>query len=314
MRTHNTLHPEATKASPQKKHNRLSAAEEALLHGIYTYDFLTVKQAKRLYYNRQSSGYVGELLRNTITKGYAYEDFLPRKVKFGRSPSVFFLSKQGVEHFLKLGYPPPRKYYTQSEVYGLSYLFWKHTLAVTDFIISARMLEKVAPGYLLNQFQHDRELQASPTYVQGDSGKKRVGVIPDAWLQFFIPGASNNTPQQIAMCLELDRGTISVKPMKEKLRACLKFIDGPYQEAFHTNAVTIAYATPSGHHRAELLRSWCEQVLTEQKRKDDSKFFYFTALPQQMIDFAMDLDPHTLFLSPVWYTPFSTDPKVLLAP
>ncbi len=290
----------------------LTAVEETLLSGLYTYDFLTVRQAQRLYYAKSSINYVGERLGEIVKKGYAEQHFLPRRSKAGRAPAVFCLSAKGNKHFEALGYPP-RKRYTPSEMDDLSYLFWSHTLAVNDIIIAAKQLEKLSPGYTLYQFLHDRDLKKEPVYVPANLPGKQTGVVPDAWLDFRMPPQQGTTePLEITLVLELDRGSMPIEAMKQKITALLRYIDGPYQDHFHTESVTVCFATTAGEYRTKQLRTWCEQVLRETARKADSAFFYFTTLPKGNNDLDLDLDPIELFLRPVWYTPFDTQAKVLL--
>jgi hypothetical protein len=282
---------------------------------MYTYDFLTVKQAQRLYYQGTSLNYAGALLHATVQKGYAQQDVLPRKEQFGSAPALFFLSAKGSKHLHTLGYPPPHRRYTRSEITGLSYLFWRHTLAVNDFIMAAHRLESDAPGYALAAFQHDRELRENPISIQGDGSHKRIAVVPDAWLDFRLPVSPGQTvARQIALHIEVDRGSMPVNAMKRKLRALLRYIDGPYQAHFHTQSVTICFATTAGARRRDLLRSWCEQVLTEKQAERDAPFFYFTALPPQRGSIDLDLNPSELFLRPVWSVPFHAAFQIVLSP
>jgi len=307
--------PRGHSPAPAKRAHGLLAAEETLLLAQYTYDFLTVKQGLRLFYESTSLNYVADLLRSTVQQGYAHQDFLPRKERFGSAPAIFFLSAKGVTHFLKLGYPPPHTHYAPAEISDFSYLFWKHSLAVNDVLIAAQTLVHEAPGYVVAAFQHDRELRKTPIYVQGDPGQPQIGVVPDLWLDFRLPvPPGQRLAPQIALHMELDRGSMPVGAMKRKFRALLRYIDGPYQAHFHTQSVTLCFPTTGGQGRADSLREWCAQVLKEKEQEADAQFFYFTSLPAHPDRLDLDLSPLSFFLRPVWAVPFQANQRIVLSP
>jgi hypothetical protein len=113
-------------------------------------------------------------------------------------------------------------------------------------------------------------------------------------------------PRRRCIVVELDRGTTSVAPFKEKLRALYGYaISEEYQELFGTDLCMVAYATTAGRQRLSQMIEWCEQELEQQRLEHEANLYRFTALPEE-------ITPLTLFCSPVWYKPFKSEPVSLL--
>lgn len=287
-----------------------TAIEKTILLALDDYgEYLTVKQVQQyLEYSPSVINYVRQLLSTLETKGYLLHTFLSRNSQAGRSPSVFTPSATGYKYLEELGREIPLRF-RPSEAKEVSQDFLEHTLAVNDFLIAAHLLEKQAPVYPLLEFRHDRKLKQHPVLVTVQG--KTVGVTLDSWLKFQLPTLTGNQADIQAIGLELDRGTRDVTSFKRKLRHLLAFINGPYQQHFHTQNITIAFAarhkTPAlSQRRVTLMLQWTEEVLTEENREEDSIFFFFCAVPEETID------PLWLFLQPSWLTPFDTSAQILL--
>ena len=301
----------------------LTEVEERLLRSIYDLHYLTIAQIARLHYNsenRSSLNYVASIMKRLDQEHYVQRGYLARAVAFGRNPSVFRLATKGINHMASLGLSPLPKFRPSDPFPSFENL--KHTLCVNDVLIAARRFVAAHPDYRLATLLHDWVLHHTPVYVPADKRSEgKVAVIPDAWLDIYGPPPPGKTKEvRMPVHLELDRGTEdSPHSFKPKFASRAAYINGPYEQFFHTPYVTIAYATTRGQHRSERMRTWAEEELTRLKREDESHVFYFTALPT-LPDPAtgrdmetLDLDPETLFLAPVWTTPFDYTPKPLLA-
>ena len=90
-----------------------------------------------------------------------------------------------------------------------------------------------------------------------------------------------------------------MRDFKEKVTALLAFYhSGGYQKRFGTNSLRVGFATTDGMARVRQMRTWLRDVMEKQQEKRTMvERFVCTALPP-------DIDPHTLFLTPVWYLPF----------
>ena len=102
------------------------------------------------------------------------------------------------------------------------------------------------------------------------------------------------------MCLwlEIDRGTVGKKEFKAKAVAILAFYQsGAYSQRFGTNSLRVAFATTAGTARVNQMRAWLRDALGKELMKPGvAERFVCTALQDE-------IDPRSLFLSPVCYIP-----------
>ena len=130
---------------------------------------------------------------------------------------------------------------------------------------------------------------------------KQYTVAVDGWLDIHIRGKL-----RVCLCLELDRGTERVAAWKQKVRSLLAFANGPYQQAFGTDLLTVAVvATPGTQRRDELCR-WTEQELTRLGQHHEADMFRFLAGEPTAYT------PEEFFVSPVWLSPFVQTPAALI--
>src|SRR5207248_2608539 len=64
-----------------------------------------------------------------------------------------------------------------------------HTLALNDFLISAKLLPKAVPQVSLEELRHERVLKREADRVmieRADGTKEQVAVIPDGWIYFLV--------------------------------------------------------------------------------------------------------------------------------
>lgn len=318
----------------------LSARDDAILRWLATYHFLLADQVRRLgRYRLGSLDYVRRDLKDLADEQLVLRLRLPR-ANAGNAPWVYTLSQQGYSyladaarfgggHKASMGagagagagvgvgvdaeaLAQRSKRFRPAEIYERSYFFLTHTLAVNDFLIAAALLEWQVPDVVLAQMRHERDLKRVPARVtlgpaptmaagsgapqQHQMHQQQVAVIPDGWLDFHIKRVA-----RLCVALELDRGTEEEHAFTRKVRALLAYAAGPYQTAFGTDSLTIAFATTAGTRRAERIRVWCEQVLRSLQQEHEADLFYVTSLPEG------ELDPQTVFLAPIWSRPFATD-------
>ncbi len=296
---------------------QLSELEGNFLRSVYDLHYVTIPQLARLHYKKVTRSiltYVAAQLKALDEEhaDYVQRGYLGRAVRFGHNPSVFRLSRRGINHMASLRLSPLPNFRPSDPFPSFDKL--AHTLEINDFIVAAKQLTSYSPGYSLVQCIHDWIFQHNPVVIaNGKKQESKVAVIPDAWLDFRLPAAPDcPRPPRLPIHLELDRGTENqMDTFKAKLHSLLTYIDGPYEQRFNTKLITIAFAVAGKVNRPlrhDLIRTWCEQVLKERNRENDASVFYFCALPEGT------LDPTWLFLRPVWLTPFDTTPKVLLDP
>src|SRR5947209_13094537 len=315
--------PRAKKTAEKKPLRfRPKPHHERILGAVYTYHFLTVEQVTRLFYSKTSIADVRKQLHALEKAGYLLSLYLPRPTPFGSVPKIYALDRKGINFLKAQGYDVHGRF-RPSEEEEKSYLFLRHPLAVNDFLISAASLQKQYPTIAVHELMHERTLKRQePIKVSFEKltgeGKpvldkfavpvtETVRLIPDGFVDIRIQQPDEKTAR-CCILLELDRATIEEKSFKKKIRALLTFVKGgDCLRRFHTKYPTVAIANSvGGVKRREQLRAWTEQELKKSKEPHFwTDMFVFTNLPEQ-------IDSKTLFLSPVWYTPFSNEPTVLL--
>lgn len=296
---------------------------ERILEAVYKYQFLTVEQVTRLLYSRGTLSTVRARLSELAEEGYLLFLYLPRPTPTGSVPKIYTLARKGLNLLKAHGFDISPRFHP-SEQEEKSYLFLRHTLAVNDFLIAAATLEKTFPGITLHTFIHERvlkreelikvtfeKLTADGRQVMDKDEKpviETMRLIPDAFLDFRI-AHDHEKPYRCCVLLELDRDTIEEKNFKRKVRGLLTCVkNGECTRRFNTKLPTIAFVNAvGGEKRREQMKKWTEEELKKSKESHFwTQMFVFTDLPEV-------IDTEALFLSPVWYTPFTDKPTVLLS-
>src|SRR3954468_472828 len=145
-------------------------------------------------------------------------------------------------------------------------------------------------------------VEVSPLEHGSDSGPRRVAVIPDGWFQFSINGGP-----AISIALELDRATEDQKVWREKVAAYTVWSEGPYQDRFETDSLTIAVVCPDERRRTVLM-DWTMRELKARQLEEFAELFLFTASSP------VATAPHRFFFSRVWREAGSVKPISLLDP
>jgi hypothetical protein len=221
-------------------------------------------------------------------------------------PRIYTLSRIGRQAAALLGVPPSKRFRPSEEAdKGHNPYFLKHTMAVTDVLISARLLSQQMPGIVLNRMYTERELRRR-IYVEiaaADTMQHRtVCLEPDAscdftiqdkWRDFFHIEVYRNLPP-------------AEWRFKQKIAGYVMYaLCGHHAALFHTAALSIAVIAVSKPMAATLKR-WTEESLQEMGRPIDGEWFFFCSLDPATAS------PEELFLSPLWEHAFSTDKTPLL--
>ena len=277
---------------------------------VKEYHSITAAQIVRLRYKAGSLSSVQERLKNLFDAGFLLRRQLPH-VGPGSSEYIYALSIKGYHKIEDLGYEiPSRVRKSEFEQKDLPHL--EHLLGVNDILIAARLLPGLAPQITLQEFRHDMDLHKTPLVVSYDARsnagkleKERTTIIPDGWLDFRCTTPQGDTKRR-CLVLELDRGTMDMKRVKQKLRAYTHCaVSEEYVTLFGTNIIMVVYLTTK-KQRAIQLREWCEQELTLQQLTHDADLFRFAYLPETT------LDPLTLFCKDICTIPFEKTPVSLL--
>ncbi len=279
----------------------LGDADSRILAAICRYDYLKPEQICRLLYSPGSMSYDWLRLSFLEAQGLLLRVRLAHTAHIGgKAPSVYTLSTKG-QHLLRTPSQPllRRKRLSEEQVKARNSLFMQHTLSTNDFLIAAELLCRQHPDFALASLRSERALKRDAVSVRL-SGKNRL-VAVDGFLDVRI-----RNEEQACVCLELDRGTEDAGFWKEKVAALLAFANGPYQQAFGTEAITIAVVATPGPHRRDMLVQWTEQELSRRHERHEADLFRF------LDGEPTARTPEELFLSPIWLRPFGTAALPLL--
>jgi hypothetical protein len=280
----------------------LTAADK-ILAALNEFDYLTAKQATRLLYSSSSLTYVREKLRLLVAEEYA----LPLAGRSVIMPRVFTPTSKGREHAnLFLGSPTSKRFRPSEEQDKAGNVFFiRHTIAVTDILIAARLLAQTIPGIVLTRMYTERSLRRKIYVKIPDSAKRGRGktrnicIEPDASVEFAI-----HDKWRDFIHIEVYRHLPMEVGFKQKVQGYVYYAEtGQHRALFQTEALTIAVIATTDQ-QAATLKQWTEEALEDMPQQGQRFFF-------RSIDTAT-ATPTDLFLSSVWQQAFSEAKSPLL--
>jgi hypothetical protein len=286
---------------PNHPQGPIGAPEHDILVQIGRFGYLSAEQVNTLLYSHGSIQGTRARLQKLFQQGYLNRRGLSKRMGKGAALALHSLDYPGYHYLRKLGLAPEGRF----RVEPVEDFFLRHTLAANQLVVLSHALARHLPSVELCRFQSERELKQHPVYV--NCGRERVGVVPDGWVEFRLSPADSEEGYQVPILWELDRATTQRLAFQRKIAALSSYIQGPYQEEFATETVTIAIAVAvGGQRRLSDTLSCTEATLTQLATQELAPWFLFSSFdPQQ-------LDPMTLFAEPIWVSPFSQEPQSLL--
>jgi hypothetical protein len=298
---------------------------DRILEAVYRYHFMTADRLTRLMHKQGTLTTVRSTLARLAEEEYLLYFYEPRPTSSGSVPKIFMLGSKGFHRLKGQGFKLPVRY-NPPNIAELqkNYLFLYHNLAVSDFLIAAKLLEKKYPAIELYDFQHERKIrQDGPMIVtvekrtpQGaqavdSEGKpvfQTIKVYPDGFMDFRIFQPDRPKPYRFCLFLEVDRNTESDEDIRKKIRGYLAAVkSGESVKRFGTKTPTVGFAAArGGAKRRDELRKLTEDELKSLKEPHFfTQMFAFTAVSDV-------IDSEALFLSPAWYTPFVDRESVII--
>jgi Replication-relaxation len=299
---------------------------DRILEAVLKYHFMTAERVTRLLHKQGTLTTVRSTLGKLAAAEYLIHFYEPRSTPSGAVPKIFVLGSRGFHRLKEQGFKLPLRY-QEPDIATLqkNYLFLSHNLAVTDFLLAAKLLEKKYPTIELYDFQHERAIKqegamivtvekrtAQGTQALDKEGKpafETVRLYPDGFLDFRIVQPDRAKPYRFCLFLEVDRTTESDEDIRKKIRGYLAAVKSEEcLKRFGTRTPTVGFAVARGGvKRRDELRKLAEDECKKLKEKHYfTQMFAFTALPDG------EIDSETLFLSPVWYSPFANRESVII--
>ena len=274
---------------------QLRKAWEKIIIALALFDYLTAAQVTRLLYALTSLTHVQEQMKLLVDNDLV----ITLGGKALDLPLIYALSGTGRQYAYSLG-APVRKRYRLSEEQEKSRnpYFLKHTVAVTDVLIAAKLLAQAVPGIVLTRMSTERELRRT-IYVELP---ERIGIEPDASVQFRV----QETWEDLFF-IEVYRNLPPAEwRFKQKIQGYVVYLDSGHHEAlFQTPALTVMVVAETDRMAATLKR-WAEDALQDIARPEEGEMFFFCSLA------VATANPEEMFLSPVWEQAFSTTKTPLL--
>jgi hypothetical protein len=275
----------------------ITEVDGAVLRALARFHYLTAAQASRLLYPNllDDNRYMQRRLKRLVDGDYVLRLRALPAPQFGQAPHVFTLGRRGRQYLQELGeglFP----YFRPSEEKraSLNHPFMIHRLATIDVMIAAARLSR-EQDIICPRMLSERELKHGALQVDVPPGPhsltqetRKVTVIPDAWFQLSV-----RESEPVSIAVELDRATEDQKVWRQKVAAYAYWANGPYQEAFETDNLTIATVCPTAN-RANVLADWTVRELKSRGLEDYADLFLFTAAsPVASV-------PADFFFGPVW--------------
>jgi hypothetical protein len=289
-----------------RPHTEPLSLSQHLLVELAACDYVTATQAARLLEKERSLTYIRKQLRGLVAAGLAVS--LESRVVI--MPRVYTPTKKGREYASMLVRPSPEKRFRPSEERdkARNELFIKHTIAVTDVLIAARLLAKRSPDITLNRMFTERQLrrQISVALPQparnGTTQQRTISIAPDASVDFLI-----NKTWQNFVHIEVYRNLPPAEwRFKQKIAGYVTYaVSGQHEALFQTPSLSIAVIAQTSQMAATLKR-WTEEALQESNQPEHGELFFFTSINPATAS------PEELFLSPLWQQAFGTTKTPLL--
>ena len=281
---------------------KIRRAWEKIIVALSEFDYLTTHQLTRLLYSPSSIKHVQEEMKSlmdatlvTVIGG-----------KAANLPRIYTLSGMGRQYAAVLGAPKSQRFRpSEEQEKGHNPYFLKHTMAVTDVLIAARLLSQTHPAVTLSRIVTERELKRK-IYVELP---ERICIEPDASCEFLITEMRHDSQQtwRDFFHIEVYRNLPPVaQRFKQKIQGYVTYVDaGEHQALFHTTALSVALfaQTPA---MAATLKRWTEEALTEIERPEEGEWFFFSSLN------TATASPEEMYVAPVWECAFGTTKAPLL--
>lgn len=286
---------------PGKKNIKINKTKDRLLKAIARYDYLSSFQMDRLLFSN-SLTHVQEHAADLFDAEYFQAIPLYKSPRGGSARAIFTLDQRGYDYLKESGviaagrFRPTERAQRQPSTL-------EHTVAANDLLILSHRFSKQHPEFEVERFETEAELKRHPVYL--GTSNQRVSVAPDAWVLLVTD------EDEYGIAWEVDRGSENRAAFREHIRVRVYYSQAPYRHEFGTDSLTIAYVIHrGGARRLRRVLSLAEDELRELGAQNLASLFKFAVLDPDADE--LFEDPAKVFLSPIWYQPFSEQQISLL--
>lgn len=204
--------------------------------------------------------------------------------------AIYCLDNAGYQYLAHAGLEPSGRF-RASELVQREFAFLRHHLQAIDLLVLTERLAQRYGEVSLARMRTERQLRQEPILL--GSGNSRVRVVPDGWVDLRVGSL------QHCLAFELDRGTERKTKIQSKVKHLLECSGAPYQQAFGTTSLTVAWVVAKGGDgRVEELVRWSEEVLRSAGTTHEADLFRFAAFDPA------EMEPGNVFFGALWRRPF----------
>jgi hypothetical protein len=258
---------------------KIRRAWEKIIVALSEFDYLTTNQLTRLLYSPSSRKHVQEEMKSLMDAS------LVTAVggKAVHLPRIYILNSNGRQYASVLGAPKTQRFHPAEEAEkGQNPYFLKHTMVVTDVLISARLLSQTHPAITLSRMITERDLKRR-IYV--DTPEK-LCIEPDASCEFLTTENGHNGQQTRVrdfFHIEVYRNLPPVeRRFKQKIAGYVTYVDTGQHQALFNSQRSLLQLLPyqslwQQHSNAGLskyYKKWDD-------RKKETGFSFAVLIPQQ---------------------------------
>lgn len=207
---------------------QVTERDTEIVRAVDRYRYLKTSQVRRLLFPESTTlQSARRRLRKLAHPGWRYLGRITPSGQIGEenAESAFYLDKAGFDLLVSMG-EEPTPFPRSRPGHSTGHAFLAHSLLISDFRISLELAIKSVPRLSLGRFVHDAELKthlrrslkkdAYKLYnlLPHPRGQKDYVVHPDALFVLAAPG--KETVHQRLLFLEIDRGTESLRHLRDK--------------------------------------------------------------------------------------------------
>jgi hypothetical protein len=261
-----------------------------IISSLAVFEYLTAEQLTRLCYSSNSIAYVRKQLKALVEQGLV----LSLGGRAVNLPLLYTLSGKGRNYAGEVGMPCATRFRPAEEQEKSRNVFvLRHTMAVTDVLIAARLLSRTHPDITLTRLYTEGKLKRK-LYVQ--LADRTLCLEPDGSLEFRITETSRDQPHtwEDFFHVEFYRTHLAEWRYKRKIQGYVSYIEtGVHEQHFGTPAFSLAVIAAT-NDLAERLKRWTEEVLGALAQPEQGVRFFFCSVDPATAS------PEELFLSPCW--------------
>jgi hypothetical protein len=240
---------------------------EKIIVALAELDYLTASQLTRLLYAPSSLKHVQEQMKSLVEADMV----LALGGRAVNLPLIYALSAKGRQYAHLLGAPLKTRFRPSEEQdKGHNPYFLKHTLAVTDVLIAARLLSQTVPGITLSRMYTERELKRKihvelpERTPEGTARFQTICIEPDASCEFLITETWHEAPQTWVdfFHIEVYRNLPPAEwRFKQKIQGYVYAVDNGWHEAFFATPALAIAVIAATEQMAATLKRWTEETL-----------------------------------------------------